>query len=133
MRSNWWQRIQEEGRKVKVYVGGFASSDIFIVVLVILVGLAAFGLGRLSALEKQRPAIQIAEAKTSTEKPIRIGGQLVASRNGNKYHFPWCAGDRAMNQGNKIWFAVILIINSFGIIPILYLFIFYFGDFLNYS
>ncbi|MCA9052050.1 MAG: hypothetical protein KDA89_25100, partial [Planctomycetaceae bacterium] len=36
--------------------------------------------------------------------PMHIGGKYVASRNGSKYHFPWCAGAQAMSETNKIWF-----------------------------
>ncbi len=31
-------------------------------------------------------------------------GMLVASKNGTKYHFPWCAGASQIAEKNKIWF-----------------------------
>lgn len=102
--ANWWERIQEEGRKVKAFSGDFLTHDILIVMLVILVGVASFGLGRLSALEETRPAVRILHSATVEESPIVIGGKYVVSRRGSKYHFPWCPGARAMNENNKIWF-----------------------------
>ncbi len=32
------------------------------------------------------------------------GGKFVASRNGAKYYFPWCAGAIKIAEQNKIWF-----------------------------
>ena len=31
-------------------------------------------------------------------------GQLVASKGGTKYHFPWCSGAQRISEANKIWF-----------------------------
>lgn len=31
-------------------------------------------------------------------------GQLVASKSGEKYHFPWCSGAQRISEANKIWF-----------------------------
>lgn len=104
MRSNWLDTILDESDRVKRSLGDFLSSDFLIVLLVVLVGFASFGLGRLSALEEQRPAVTVTKAAVNNEQPMRIGGQLVASRKGSKYHFPWCPGARAMNENNKIWF-----------------------------
>ncbi len=37
--------------------------------------------------------------------PMAKGGQVVASRSGKKYHFPWCPGAETISEKNKIWFA----------------------------
>lgn len=46
--------------------------------------------------------------KETTTKPAPVStltsGQYVASKNGTKYHLPWCPGAKAMNEENKIWF-----------------------------
>jgi len=34
----------------------------------------------------------------------QVGGKYVASKNGSKYHFPWCSGATRMKEENKIWF-----------------------------
>jgi hypothetical protein len=100
--------------------------DIFIVLVIILVGLAGFGLGKISALEKSRGIVDIqpvnwplasstrptslptsvvvpqsAAAMVASEKAV---GFLVASKGGKKYHFPWCAGAAQIAEKNKIWF-----------------------------
>ncbi len=36
--------------------------------------------------------------------PVSPGGKLVASKNGTKYYFPWCAGAAKIAEANKIWF-----------------------------
>jgi len=32
------------------------------------------------------------------------GGRVVASKNGTKYHYPWCAGASQIKEENKIWY-----------------------------
>lgn len=35
---------------------------------------------------------------------VNMGGQLVASKSGSKYHFPWCSGAQRIAEANKLWF-----------------------------
>lgn len=98
--------------------GGLLSTDVYIVAIIILIGLSGFGLGRLSALEEDRPSVYIeggksvqasvegvvGEALSSQEDSESGAGLLVASKNGSKYHFPWCSGAQRMKEENKIWF-----------------------------
>ncbi|MBI2475721.1 MAG: hypothetical protein HYV67_00580 [Candidatus Taylorbacteria bacterium] len=98
--------------------------------VIILVGLSSFGLGRLSVIDENRQPIIIeqdgvtitgtltqavtarAESQTQTASvakgfragtpPAMAGGKLVASKNGTKYYYPWCASNIA--DKNKIWF-----------------------------
>jgi len=30
---------------------------------------------------------------------------FVASKNGTKYHYPWCPGAQSIKEENKIWFS----------------------------
>jgi len=96
------------------------KEDTFIVLAIILIGLAGFGLGKLSALEKGRESVTIKKANftavTSTTTTINsvsasamiagesAKGMLVASKNGTKYYFPWCSGVSKINENNKVWF-----------------------------
>ncbi len=99
--------------------------------IIVLVGLSGFGLGRLSVEESTNPGLRITETEKLTETPAvsqaataviasepsktggppapdRAGGQageVVASKNGSKYHFPWCSGAKAISAANKISFA----------------------------
>lgn len=76
------------------------------ILIVLLVALASFGLGRLSVLETVRPPISIMNAPALAEpRGMHTGGLIVASRTGGAYHFPWCASAANIAPQNKIWFA----------------------------
>ena len=113
------------------------NDHIFYSIVVILVGIASFGLGRLSMEDmRMSPPLhtltphmsaQVVSGATSTlpiitkkvpEKPSTgtskkdteststvQKGQYVGSKNGSKYHLPWCGGAQRINEENKIWFA----------------------------
>lgn len=88
--------------------------DYFILILIILVAFASFGLGRLSTIKKQEdmpivferslPAAALGAQNTLSETPQTQSGSLVASKNGTKYHFPWCSGAQRIKKENEIWF-----------------------------
>lgn len=98
------------------------NNDIFAVVLIVLVGFGGFGLGRLSVSEEQKFPISIKNFETNNLTAnaiegfknieqdgevgtvINEGGQVVASKNGTKYHYPWCSGAKSINDKNKIFF-----------------------------
>ncbi len=84
------------------------SRDFFVSGVIILVGFASFGLGRLSnTLPLSSAALGLLPLKQGGEAEgvLNPGGQIVASRTGAKYHFPWCAGAMAIAEKNKIYFA----------------------------
>lgn len=92
----------------------------------LLVSLASFGLGRLSAIRAYKPQIQIERMTDVTEsqkedlskgleasqislsssfKSEGEGEKLfVASKSGTRYYFPWCSGVGRIKEENKIWF-----------------------------
>ena len=79
--------------------------------VIILTALASFGLGRLSALGKNKFPVRIetknqSAAALSSQNPKTESAQnlFVASRNGQVYHFPWCAGAQRIKEENKIFF-----------------------------
>lgn len=76
-----------------------------VVVIVVLVGISGFGLGRISALEAARPAVSIGEAPM-LEKPAGMapGGLIVASATGGTYYYPWCSGVGKIAPQNQVWF-----------------------------
>ena len=96
--------IPEIGRRIKGLGEGIVR-EWGIVIIVVLIGLASFGLGRLSALEDERSPVTILEAKAGDARAMYVGGEVVASRNGSAYHYPWCPGAQSMSPANKIWFA----------------------------
>lgn len=73
--------------------------------VVLLVSLASYGLGRLSMLESAHTSVSLQYAGvTGAMAPMNVGGLIVASRSGSTYHFPWCAGAQKISEQNKRWF-----------------------------
>lgn len=98
------RNIQDIGLKIK----GLAADVVHewgLVVIVFLVAIASFGLGRLSALEDARPAIAITQAPTAAnQQAMAPGGLLVAARSGSVYYYPWCTGASKILPQNQRWF-----------------------------
>jgi hypothetical protein len=112
--------IQNIPAKIKEMFHRINFDRYFVPLLIILVGVSSFGLGRLSRLEDSRTPIKIhydnmatttttitnhkASASTAVGEAMNPGGKYVASKLGTKYHFPWCAGARSISESNKVWF-----------------------------
>jgi len=92
-----WVKIKNSG---EVMIGDWGF-----IMVIFLVAFASFGLGRLSAVEKARPAVSIGQAPEEAQpRGMAIGGLVVASRNGSVYHYPWCAGASQITAANQIWY-----------------------------
>jgi len=97
-------------KKIKGFV-----NILYMPLLVVTVGFAGFGLGRLSILlaiggdvvVRNAAMVPAAHLRTSAaaNPTLVLGGEYVASKSGTKYHFPWCAGARSIKEDNKVWFA----------------------------
>ncbi len=97
--------IEESGQKIKAFFDR-GLADWGLIVIVILVGLASFGLGRLSASERSQGLVTITEAAEASERrAMSPGGLIVAARSGSAYYFPWCAGAVKILPQNQRWFA----------------------------
>ena len=106
--------LQELKEEIKLAYGVLNSRDFFFSAVIVLVGFASFGLGRLSLLESKREPMRVENAliagvggvkmEEKKEETSALGGQIVASKTGSKYHFPWCAGASQIAEKNKIWF-----------------------------
>jgi len=107
------------------------EQEIILIMIIILIALISFGLGRLSKIRENKTPITIenisgnisefqignsgknvsAPAAQTGEKPKGIpsasyGEKLfVASKTGTKYHYPWCPGALNIKEENKIWFS----------------------------
>jgi len=85
---------------------------VFVPVVIVLVAGFAFGLGRLSKITESKPPLVIEQAPgavsvvlgTSTVKSQATTGKFVASRSGEKFHYPWCPGAKRISDINKVWF-----------------------------
>ncbi|MBI2056242.1 MAG: hypothetical protein HYT37_02585 [Candidatus Sungbacteria bacterium] len=105
--------------KVKAWVIN-SQNDLFIAVIIFLVGIIGFGLGRLSIVWPQSEPITIEEPEEAGNKKEEKNttsegressaiinstqGRYVASKSGSAYHFPWCPGAQKIKEANKIWF-----------------------------
>lgn len=99
------QRIQESWLKIKGFVDD-TLAEWGMIALIVLAVLGAFGLGRLSALQAPKPLVEVSEAAAAaTPRAMAPGGQYVASRTGEVYYFPWCAGAQKIAAQNQRWFA----------------------------
>jgi len=80
----------------------------FLILVIILVAVIAFGLGRLSKIEEARVPVRIETAEfgkvSGSSVSINAAAVFVASRQGSKYHFPWCSGAQRIKESNKISF-----------------------------
>lgn len=95
----------------KPRISAFLGSDMYIVAIIVLVGLSGFGLGRLSIIDESVIPVSIeygAQNIASVSGALsEIGGEVVVSKNGSKYHLPWCSGASRIKEENKVWFATI--------------------------
>ena len=101
------------------------DNDIFVVMMIILVAFASFGMGRLSVNTAEKTPIIFQEklpvsfekvksshssselqgaVSGSLDNASKSAGSIVVSKNGKKYHFPWCSGAQRIKEENKIWF-----------------------------
>lgn len=107
-----------------------ASNEIFIALLIVLIGFLGFGLGRLSKIEQNRPPITIEmpenagsalanSASVSNTKNVSVlpEGSVVASKNGTKYYFPWCSGASRISEANKVVYKTIDLARAKGLTP----------------
>lgn len=93
--KGWWGRVVGDG--VEAWS---------VPIVVVLVGVSSFGLGRLSALEEVRPIVDIRQAPQPAEpRAMTLGGQFVAMRGGSVYYFPWCSGAQQIPESRQVWFA----------------------------
>mgnify|MGYP001558748553 CR=1 FL=1 len=135
--------LGEEKKNWKEKLIGFLNGKYFIPVIIVLIAIIAFSLGRISGLQNKRPPVRIisensgevkgasidgtfqtnsvsasanqsGQAQSSSET---IAGAVVASKNGTKYHYPWCAGAKQISEKNLITFDSIESARTAGYTP----------------
>ncbi len=88
----------------------FFSEDVyFYTVLIVLVSLISFALGRASV---QSAVIDrtVSQTRIQLREPIATASatsptiRYVGSKNGSKYHAPWCPGASQIKEANRIYF-----------------------------
>ena len=106
-------------------------ADILTSLVIVLVGIGGFGIGRLSMQENgaqeakilSASVIQSGQTGNSSNEPsfevpaLEEGGQVVASKSGTKYHYPWCSGAKSIKEENKVYFDNIEAARAAGYTP----------------
>lgn len=122
---------EESGLKIK--------DDIYIVLILLLVGMASYGLGIISSHERAKIPISIQTSRdymtasvlnsttnntnrqtnpsTETNTPVETSGEVVASKTGTKYYYPTCSGVSRIKEENKVWFKTIEEARAHGLTP----------------
>ncbi len=113
--------IEDISKKIKGFVE--EQEHLVIVLIIVLVAFASFGMGRLSKIDSMKEPLRIEGAgavvvgatetgikasKTTADAPPNAPettGALVGSKNGTKYHYPWCSGAKRIKAENKVIFA----------------------------
>lgn len=98
--------LQDIREKIK---SALADPRLYTAGVLILVGVASFGLGRQSVGSEAKEAQTAAVIRPSTprvEKEDALPStHYVASKNGQVYHLPHCSGAKNISVANKITFA----------------------------
>ncbi len=107
------------------FLSKFAGGPWIMPLIVVLVGVGAFGLGQLSLLDSQKDSLKIyapgpaavGEAARSlaapSEAPTRPAidpnqpKNFVASKNGTKYYALGCPGAARIKAENQVWFGAV--------------------------
>ena len=105
--------------KIKSFLESEKGKDILIVIIVILVGLGSFELGRLSnggksggikieypreAEKQENGAILGAEYNAQAASAVSTGKNFFASTRGTKYYPAGCSAGASLKEENKVWF-----------------------------
>ncbi len=119
--------VQDLAREIK---GVVWHEGVLLSTLLVLVAFGAFVVGRMSASVPVAPVTVSAGSQLAApyavpsnevvEPPSKIvevegpqvfgdapesgQGAYVGSKNGTKYHLPWCPGARTIKAENKVWF-----------------------------
>jgi len=92
------------------------GQDVILVVILVLLAVCAFGLGRLSKGSTTQAAVALCNTTDTSDMraaypvaaqdaPATPQGKVVASKGGSVYHLPWCSGATRIKEENKVWFA----------------------------
>lgn len=110
--------------------------------IIILVAISSFCLGRISKIQEAKGQVRVVSEKnnpldppyikgeieqktvtpevqgaTTVNKETGTGTEVVASKNGTKYHLPTCAGAKQISEKNKITFKSIEEARASGYTP----------------
>lgn len=103
---------------------------VFLTLVIIMVSILSFGLGKLSNLDARNPIkieydpellvthagspSQTTSSPTPSSSPTRSANGVVASKNGTKYHYAHCSGAKQIKEENKLYFASAILAEQAG-------------------
>jgi hypothetical protein len=105
--------------KIKAFMLQIETEAYLMILIIILVGMAGFGLGKLSNTDMNRAVIIQTEVMENTQNDsigstqntagainvdFKNNNNIVASKNGTKYYFPSCSGVGRIQDQNKVFF-----------------------------
>jgi len=98
--------------KIKDFYQGYVENIIWLVIFILAL-LDSFILGYLSNYNQSDELLKIVHDESfeitvddlKKHSESSVGGEIVASKNGTKYYFPWCAGVNRIKEENKIYFS----------------------------
>lgn len=138
--------VKEGNKGFKHGFEGFLNSPYFIVCIIILVAISSFCMGKFWSFQNSKEPVRIVDNKgemiketkpnlvsdtkpsSSTKKAqtatvvnivVPDDTEVVASKNGTKYHLPTCPGAKQISPENKITFPSISSARSAGYTPAL--------------
>lgn len=112
------------GQKIKSFTGEISKSDIWTIIILILVAITCFELGRISkSTENSSPLVILGSNLENNPNTSNFGstaknivadvqktyssetsGDIMASKNGTKYYFSNCSGVSRISTKNLIYF-----------------------------
>ena len=100
-------------QKIKQFLENETGKDVLIVIIVILVGLGSFGLGRLSKkaqneglrVEYTNEGASVINSLNTSENDLKqTSNAFFASSKGTKYYSVTCSAGKTIKQENRIYF-----------------------------
>jgi hypothetical protein len=97
----------------------------YTLLLILAISFILFALGRISVLEDKHIPIKISYSNaTSTSNTLMAvssdsnnGSNVIGSKSGKKYYFPWCSTVKRIKLENQVHFATIEIAKQAGYTP----------------
>ncbi len=111
--------INDLKEKIKYFLASDGARDVYISLVIILVAISAFGLGRLSKANLDGPGI-VVQYPDGNQSPYGAFSEtaaapddvsdvfakdIFASKNGTRYYFSSCTGAGKIKEENKVWFS----------------------------
>ena len=83
------------------------QKELYLAVVIILVAIISFGLGRLSKIREEKTPITIENIESDANKAVENKNDkiFVASKNGKKYYYAWCESAKIIKEQNRVWFS----------------------------